>query len=294
MAAAAVRLREVLPRDGFQDLPRFVPTATKVRIIEALHRAGLRWIEATSMVHPKWVPQFEDAEAVIARIRHLAGLRLAVFVPNRRGLDRARAAGVDEVSLAVASTDTLARSNFNASRDEVVAEVRRVAEAAMSDGLEVSVTIGGAFGCPFEGPVPEALVRSLVAAFAADGVPTLLLADTTGMGGPEVAGRLVAAVAAAHPGVALGCHFHGGAGALPCVQAALEAGARLFDTSLSGYGGCPFVPDAPGNVPTEAVVALFAARGVALPLDAEAIRLCAASVHALLEEETTHDVAGTV
>ncbi|MDQ1503865.1 MAG: hydroxymethylglutaryl-CoA lyase [Actinomycetota bacterium] len=276
-----LRRREVLPRDGFQDLDFFLPTETKVEIITALWSAGLRWIEVTSMVHPKWVPQFTDAEEVLARARQIEGLQTAVFVPNRRGLDRALAVGVDEVSLAVAGTDKLSEANFGMDRAVATAEVVRTAAAARQAGADVSVTIGGAFGCPYEGDVAPARVAEMARALAGEGIPTILLADT--IGSATVAGveRLFATVASSCPGIALGAHYHGGAAAIDNVAAAVANGASILDSAIGGYGGCPFVPHAPGNVPTEAVAAW-------LGQGASALAECAVEVHRIIEEARAH------
>jgi hydroxymethylglutaryl-CoA lyase len=282
--ATAVRVRDVLPRDGFQDYGAHVPTATKLATIEALYGAGLRWIEVTSMVHPRWVPQFTDAEAVVAGATALDGLEVSVFVPNRRGLERALAAGAHEISLAVATTDALSRENFAMERDAALAEVLAVADAAHAAGVRVSVTIGGAFGCPFAGPVSPETVVALAEPLAASPAASLFVADTIGAALPGQVGTLVERVRGALSDVPLGLHLHGGAAAVALLLEGVAAGATLVDTSSTGLGGCPFVPDAPGNVDTAASVAALHAAGVSTGLDLARLRAAATQITHLLED----------
>ncbi|HEY4097158.1 MAG TPA: hydroxymethylglutaryl-CoA lyase [Baekduia sp.] len=289
MSGTAVAIREVLPRDGFQDLDVRLPTDVKVAVIEALWGAGLRWIEITSMVHPKWVPQFADAEEVLAAVRELDGLTSSVFVPNRRGLDRALGAEATEVSLVVASTDALSRENFAMERDAALAEIVAVSEDAAAAGARVSVTIGGAFGCPFEGAVADETVRALVAAVAAAPVDSILLADTIGVARADDVARLVGAVADLVGDRPLGVHLHGGAGAVAGVLAGVGAGATLVDVSTTGLGGCPFVPNAPGNVSTEQTVAALHGAGIPTGVSEPALAAAATEIRRLLDEVTDHD-----
>ncbi|HZQ26228.1 MAG TPA: hypothetical protein VFA94_00895 [Acidimicrobiales bacterium] len=283
-----VRVREVLPRDGFQDLDFFLPTDAKVAIISALWSAGLRWVEVTSMVHPKWVPQFTDADEVLARVRALAlhDLVAAAFVPNRRGLDRALAVGVDEVSFAVASTDKLSEANFRMDRAAATEELLQAAALAREAGADVSVTIGGAFGCPYEGDVPVARVADIARELAAEGIETVLLADTIGNATVPAVERIFGLVKQACPDVELGAHFHGGEAALACVAAAVDQGATVLDAALGGFGGCPFVPAAPGNVPTEAVVGWLGEDRAA------AVAACGLEVSAMIAKERVGAQAG--
>jgi hydroxymethylglutaryl-CoA lyase len=282
-AAPAIEIREVLPRDGFQDLDRHLPAATKIAVIGRLHAAGLRWIEVTSMVSPKWVAQFADAEEVLGAARALDGLKASVFVANRRGLERALAVGADEISLALAATDTLSRENFNMGREEALAELGAVAAAARAAGAEVSLTIGGALGCPYEGTVAPADVAALAARAVELDPATLFVADTIGVGTPAAVGAVVRAVREAAPGPRLGVHLHGGDASTAGVLAAIEAGASVVDSALAGFGGCPFVPEAPGNVSTEAVASALDAAGLAHAEDTAALLAAAAEVRAMID-----------
>lgn len=293
MTSREIRIREVLPRDGFQDFGAHIPAQTKIAIIEALWGNGLRWIEVSSMVHPRWVPQFADAEEVLAAIADLDGLLSSVFVPNLRGLRRAFDSAADEVSLAVASTDSLCKKNFAMTRDRMFDEIVAMANQAVAAGTKVSVTIGGAFGCPFEGAVAGEVVVDLAEALCALPIDNLFVADTIGVATADDVGRLVKElVARLGQGVPLGVHLHGGAGAVDGVMAGVEAGACLVDTALTGLGGCPFVPSAPGNVSTELTVAALETGGFTVPVSSAALSDAAQRVTRLLEA-TEREHAGT-
>ena len=254
-------LREVLPRDGFQDVESFIGTDAKIAIIEALHDAGCRWIEVTSFVHPHQLPQFVDAEEVAAAARALPRLTMSAFVPNAQGLQRALASRVDEASIAISSTDALSLANFHRDRTTMQEELATVAHDAADGGSEVSLTIGGAFGCPFEGLVSSAVVLDLVRWALDLGVASVVLADTIGAGTPDEVASLVEAASSVTGEVPLGVHIHGVHGA-QSVARAFDVGASFADGALGGLGGCPFVPDAPGNVDTRKIRTLLADRGV--------------------------------
>jgi hydroxymethylglutaryl-CoA lyase len=283
----SVTIREVLPRDGFQDLPFHLPAVVKTEVIRRLWEAGLRWIEVSSLVSPRAVPQFSDAEKVIGAARRLADLKLSVFVPNRRGLARAIGAGADEVSLAVAATDSLSQSNFSMNRADALTEIAAVTGEALAQGLEVSITIGGALGCPFEGPVPVATVVSLAEQALEAGAGSIFVADTIGAGTPDRVGVVVAAVHAALGDAPLGIHLHGGEAATAGVLSAVAAGAEMVDASLTGLGGCPFVPNAPGNVSTEAVARCLDAEGISHPLDLGRLQTASADITRMIEQART-------
>lgn len=284
MSGTPIALREVLPRDGFQDFERQIPFEVKVAIIELLWGAGLRWVEVSSMVHPRWVPQFSDAEQVMAALSERDDLRKAVFVPNLRGLQRALDAGADEVSLAIASTDSLSLENFAMSRERALVEIRAMATIAHQAGRDVTVTIGGAFGCPFEGAVASDKVMALLTKILTLPLQSVFLADTIGVAGPDDVRRLVTTTCDEAGDLPVGIHLHGGAGAVDGVLAAVGAGATIVDSALTGLGGCPFVPDAPGNVSTELTVAALAEAGYALAVNADTLGQAARQVTELLEE----------
>ncbi|CNE94971.1 isopropylmalate/homocitrate/citramalate synthase [Mycobacterium tuberculosis] len=249
---ADVELIEAGPRDGLQNEAAILPTADKVRLIERSVAAGLRRIEAVSFVNPKRVPQMADAEAVMERVPRPDGVRYAGLVLNPRGLDRALAAGVDEVNVVVVSTDEFSRRNQGCSVDEGVANWARIAAAARAAGLFRTVTIAASFGCPFEGEVPAERVLDLVRRVAESEPDEIALADTIGVGVPAQVRTLLRGAAEIAPDVPLRCHFHntrntGYANALT----ALDHGVSALDASTGGFGGCPFAPAATGNIATE-------------------------------------------
>lgn len=263
---------EVGPRDGLQNEAVLVSTEDKIELIERSIAAGVRRIEATSFVHPKRVPQMADAEAVMAGVPRREDVSYIGLVLNRRGFDRAVAAGVDEVNCVVVSTETFSQRNQQMSVEDSLLGVGELAVEARAAGVGLSVTIATAFGCPFEGDVPEAKVIDLARRVHDLGVDEIALADTIGVGVPAQVTRLVAGVTAVAPGTRLRCHFHntrntGYANAV----AALDAGVTVLDASTGGIGGCPFAPDATGNIATEDLVYLLDRSGVKSGVDLRAL-----------------------
>lgn len=263
-----VDIVEVAPRDGLQNEPTRLPTAVKVELVRRSVAAGAGRIEAVSFVHPARVPQMADAEAVMAAVPRAAGVSYIGLVLNRRGLDRALAAGVDEVNCVVITTDTFSRRNQGVSVEQALATWAEVAREAHAAGIRASVTISAAFGCPFEGEVPPEVVDGLVRQVAEAEPDEIALADTIGVGVPAQVRRLVGAASQAAPDVPLRAHFHntrntGYANAL----AAVEAGVRVLDASTGGIGGCPFAPAATGNIATEDLLYALHRSGYSTGLD---------------------------
>lgn len=272
---ARVQIREMAPRDGLQIEKRFVPTDDKVALIDRLSESGVYGIQYTSFVPPSWVPQFKDADIVAARIRRLPGVKYIALIPNVRGLDRAVEAGVDEITLPSAATETFARKNLNRSIDDCVAMVRDVAKAAPK-GLIVSASISMVFGCPYEGLVPIDRVVALCGRLAGVGAHVITLGDTTGMGNPRLVREIFAAVKRQCPGMPLAAHFHNTRGAgLANAVAALEEGVTIFDGSVGGLGGCPYAPRATGNIATEDLVNMLHGMGVETGVNIDTLIDCA-------------------
>jgi hydroxymethylglutaryl-CoA lyase len=247
---AQVSIVEVAPRDGLQNEDKSLGVDEKIHLIERSVAAGLRRIEAVSFVNPKRVPQMAGAEEVMAGVPRVDGVSYAGLVLNERGLDRALAAGVDEINVVVVATDEFSRRNQGCTVDEGVATWERIAAEAV--GIKRSVTIGASFGCPFEGEVPTEKVLELVRRVAAAGPDEIVLADTIGVGVPTQVRALLSGAAAIAPGIPLRCHFHntrntGYANALT----AFDNGVTALDASIGGFGGCPFAPAATGNIATE-------------------------------------------
>ena len=252
---AQIEILEVGPRDGLQNEPGVVPTATKIELIERMIAAGLRRIEVASFVNPARVPQMADAEEILRTLPRRVGVSYVGLVLNRRGFDRAVAAGCDEIGMAVVASDTFNRRNQGASTAESIAAWHDIAAAARAAGIRAQVTISAVCGCPFEGEVPSARVVDIARQVAESAPCEIALADTIGVGVPAQVTDLVHQVRAAVPSIPLRGHFHNTRNTgLANAYAAVEAGIRVLDASLGGIGGCPFAPAATGNIPTEDLV----------------------------------------
>jgi hydroxymethylglutaryl-CoA lyase len=266
---ASVEILEVAPRDGLQNEATILSTEDKVELVQRAVRAGARRIEVTSFVNPARVPQMADADEVMAALPRPDGVSYAGLVMNDRGLDRALAAGVDEVDVVVVATDTFCLRNQGVPTAEACVRAAALVARAREAGVVTTVTIGAAFGCPFEGEVPEDRLREVLQRVVDAGPDELALADTIGVAVPsEVTARLALAAGAAGPDVPLRLHLHdtrhtGVANAV----AAHAAGVRTLDASIGGTGGCPFAPNATGNVATEDLVYLFDRMGISTGVD---------------------------
>jgi isopropylmalate/homocitrate/citramalate synthase len=269
-----VTLCEVGPRDGLQNEAQSVPAADKLRYIELLAGAGFPELEVTSFVSPKAVPQLADADAVFPAIAQRPGVRYIALVPNERGLDRAIAAGVRDIAVFTAASETFAQRNIHMSIDASLATFTRMIARAREHGMRVRASVSTAFGCPFEGAVaPKSVVRVARALLVA-GADTLSIADTIGVATPRDVVAVVNALLAAgiRPEV-FGLHFHDTRGtALANVMAGLQLGATEYDASAGGLGGCPFAPGATGNVATEDVLYLLDGMGIETGVDIERVR----------------------
>jgi len=289
VVAHDIEILEVGPRDGLQNEPGAVATAIKVAFVERLIAAGVRRIEVASFVNPKRVPQMSDAEAVLARLPRRDDVRYVGLVLNRRGFERARDAGCDEIGMAVVASNTFSRRNQGTSTEESIDDWLEIAAEARAAGMCAQVTISAAFGCPFEGEVPVERVVSIARRLVQAAPFELALADTIGVGAPARVAELVAAVREGVPGIRLRCHFHNTRNTgLANAWAAVVAGVRVLDASAGGIGGCPFAPAATGNVATEDLVYLLHRSGLDTGLDLE--RLIDTS--RWIQEELGHPVPG--
>jgi hydroxymethylglutaryl-CoA lyase len=261
---AAVRIVEVGARDGLQNEKTIVPAATKIELIDRLSATGLRTIEATSFVSPKWVPQLADAAEVFAAIKKKPGVAYPVLVPNLQGYERAREAGASEVAIFTAASEAFNRANINASIDESIDRFLPVLERARADGVKVRGYVSTVLGCPYQGEVPVADVVRVARRLHQLGCYEISLGDTIGIGTPGKARAMLHAVAGEVPMSALAVHFHDTRGqALANILACLEEGAAVVDSSVSGTGGCPYAKGATGNVATEDVVYMLEGMGIA-------------------------------
>ena len=279
----AVTLCEVGPRDGFQFEDTPIPTDLKLEIINALAEAGLPRIQVTSFVHPKWVPQMADAEEVVARLPDREGVIYTGLALNMKGLERAHAAGLTYVDLSIATNDRHSHDNANMTVDEAVEQAEAMVEHAHDHGLQAQMGFQTVFGYAAPGDTPLDTVCALAERFAAMGVESISLADTTGMANPAMIKQRVRAVQDVISNVPLVLHLHDTRGlGLANVVAALECGVTRFDTSLAGMGGCPFVPGAAGNIATEDTAYLLRELGIETGVDIHAVAEAARRIEAFL------------
>lgn len=286
-----VYVQEVALRDGFQIEPDFVPTEQKIELVNALSETGLAKIEVTSFVSPKAVPNLRDAEEVMRGIRRRPGVIYSALVPNARGAERAVACAVNEINLVMSASETHNRANLNRSTAESLAGFKDVMQVVAGTQVGVNGSISTAFGCPFEGAVPEKRVLDFAEAYLKLGVRGVTLADTTGMAHPKQVQKLTTAMRDRFPGAELTLHFHNTRGmGLANVLTGLEAGADRFDASLGGLGGCPFAPGATGNICTEDLAHMLAAMGYDTGINLDKLLACARRLPAIVG----HDVPGQV
>ncbi|MFH8340408.1 hydroxymethylglutaryl-CoA lyase [Streptomyces sp. AM6-12] len=275
---ARVRIYEVGARDGLQNEKGAVPTEVKADFIRRLAEAGLTTIEATSFVHPKWVPQLADAEELFPRVRDLPGVELPVLVPNQRGLDRALALGADRIAVFASATESFAKANLNRTVDESLALFEPVVRGAKDAGARVRGYVSMCFGDPWEGAVPLHQVARVCTALRNMGCDELSLGDTIGVATPGHVQELLNLLnEEGVPTDEIGVHFHDTYGqALANTYAALEHGVTTVDASAGGLGGCPYAKSATGNLATEDLVWMLHGLGIETGVDLD--RLTATSV----------------
>ena len=267
---ASVRIREVGPRDGFQNEPETIATADKVRLIDLLSASGLRRIEVTAFVRPDVIPQLSDAAEVLAAVQRREGVAFSVLIPNERGLERALEMRdrFDEISVFLSASETHNRENVNRSVEESMSGLERTLATAGEAGLRRVGVIATSFGCPYEGEVPPERVLEIAARLAAAGCEEVGFGDTTGMANPRQVRAFFALARERLAGPELTAHFHNTRGqGLANVLAALEEGVDSFESSFGELGGCPVPPGSTGNVSTEDVVSMLEEMGVATGVD---------------------------
>jgi hydroxymethylglutaryl-CoA lyase len=289
----AVRVREVGPRDGFQNEPEVIPTDQKVELIDQLSRTGCRRLEVTSFVRAEVIPQLADAAEVVERIEVPTEVAVSVLVPNERGLDAAleQRAKIDEVNVFLSASETHNRRNVNRSVAESLAGLERVLARAREAGLRREAVISTSFGCPYEGPVPVERVLELAARLRDAGAQEIAFGDTTGMANPLQVRRFFAAarerlVSGSGSGPAdleLTAHFHNTRGqGLANVFAALQAGVASFESSFGELGGCPVPPGATGNIATEDLVSMLREMEISTGIDLDRLLACSRRVQEIL------------
>jgi len=266
----SVRLIEVGPRDGLQNEATAVPTAAKIAFVDALAAAGHSTIEVSAFVSPRWVPQMADAAEVFAGIHRREGVRYTALVPNLAGLERAQQAGVDEIAIFAAASETFSQRNINQSISASLQTYAAVCRQAGAAGLRVRAYLSTVFGCPFEGDVPVATVATIAARLIEMGAYEVALSDTIGIAHPGQVAPVIDAVAKQVPRPQIALHFHDTRGmALANVAMGLDAGITTFDSSAGGLGGCPYAPGATGNLATEDLVYMLNGLGIQTGVDLE-------------------------
>lgn len=266
--AERVRLVEVGPRDGLQNEKQVIPSANKIRLVDALSECGFDTIEATSFVSPRWVPQLADAAEVMAGITRKPGVRYAVLTPNLKGYERARKSRADEVAVFASASESFSRKNINCSIDESIHRFSAIFERAREDEMPVRGYVSCVVECPYEGVVDPQAVARVAARLIEMGCYEVSLGDTVGKGTPETVSAMLDVVLESIQANRLAGHFHDtNHRALDNVEASLDKGLRRFDSAIGGLGGCPYAPGAKGNVATEAVVALLHGKGYETGID---------------------------
>ncbi len=282
---SSVRVREVGPRDGFQNEPEVIPTAEKIRLIEMLGATGLRRIEVTSFVRPDVIPQLADAEQVLDGVGLPSEVSVSVLIPNERGLERALGyrGRFQEINGFLSASETHNRKNVGRPIEESLGGLERTFSSARSEGLRCEGVISVSFGCPYEGHVPVERVLAIARRLADAGAEEIGFGDTTGMANPVQVREFFAAAFQALPGVELTAHFHNTRGqGLANVLAALEAGVASFESSFGELGGCPVPPGATGNIATEDLVSMLHEMGIETGIDLAALVEASRTAQAVL------------
>ncbi len=283
MNGEAIRINEVGLRDGLQSQPEHLTLDERETMARALLATGIRHFEIGSFVSPKAVPQMAGTGDLVARLGVPPGVSFSALVPNMKGYELARAAGISTVAVVVSATETMNRKNINMGLEETLAVAEAVIRRGRDEGARVQAYLAVAWECPFEGPTPPAVVRDQAQQLAAFGADEIVIADTIGAANPAAVRSLMDDLVADHGAARLACHFHDTrAMGLANVYAAIESGVRSFDSSVGGLGGCPFAPGAKGNVATEDVVMLCESMGFATGVDMTALLAAVATVSDLI------------
>lgn len=285
-------VQEVAPRDGLQIEPKWVETADKIALINDLSLAGFSRIEAGSFVSPKAIPALRDGEEVFLGIQRQPGVTYVALVPNLKGAERALSAHADELNMVMSASQTHNLANMRMRCEQSLVAFADIVSMARGTSLSLNATVATTFGCPFEGVISEDRVMQIVDAYLELGVQGISLADTTGMANPRQVHRLVQRVLTRMPASKLTLHFHNTRGlGLSNVLAAYEAGARRFDASLGGLGGCPFAPGASGNICTEDLVNMCDEMGIHTGINLAHLLEMSCRLPALLGHEMPGQVA---
>ncbi len=269
----AVRIVEVGPRDGLQNESKIIPTEKKAEFISLLALSGLKDIEIASFVHPKWVPQLADADALISHLRPYPDVRYSALVPNMKGLDRAIASGLKRIAVFTAASETFNRKNINMGVAESIAVFKPVVERAAKENISVRGYVSTCFVCPYEGPIAKERVADVTKALFDMGVDEVSIGDTIGAATPKDVESTGGHLISQNPIDKLAMHFHDTYGmAVANVYQSLQMGFTIFDSSAGGLGGCPYAPGASGNIATEDLLYLLDRLGIQTGVSLAAVR----------------------
>ncbi|MCL6561758.1 MAG: hydroxymethylglutaryl-CoA lyase [Firmicutes bacterium] len=280
-----ITLIDVTARDGLQDAEGFVPLDAKLALLRGVAEAGFKMVEATSFVHPRWVPKLADADEVYDGVRDIPGVEWIALVPNRRGFERALAHRVQSITVVCSASDAHNRANLNRSREETLHELGELVVEAHRHQVRVRGAISTAFDCPFSGPVALGEVMAVAEAYLEMGVDEMSLADTLGTANPKSVGQRVRALNQIRGRTPLSLHLHDRFGwALANVAMALEAGVEHLECALGGLGGCPFAPGAAANLDAERLIPFLEAMGIRTGIDLEKVREVREALWVVLEQ----------
>lgn len=292
---STIHIVEVGPRDGLQNEKAVIPSEIKLELIEKLIQAGLKTIEATSIVSPKWVPQMADHENIISNLPHTADVRFPVLVPNQKGLDKALALGVKAIAVFASASETFSQKNINRSIEDSLKEYNTVIKTALENGLHVRGYVSCVLGCPYEGEIDPKNVLTVAQALYQAGCYEISLGDTIGVGTPSKARHLVKFIANEIPVEKLALHFHDTYGqALSNIYACLDLGIQTVDSAVAGLGGCPYAKGATGNVATEEVVYMLAGMGIHTGIDLDLLIQAGEFICRYLKQPNHSKVAAAV
>ncbi|WP_209300611.1 hydroxymethylglutaryl-CoA lyase [Lentibacillus salicampi] len=272
MSTETVTITEVCPRDGFQNLPRVLDTDVKVRVINELIDCGFNQIEVSSFVHPKAIPQLQDAEEVFEKINRNENVTFRALVPNLKGLERAITSKVEKIKLMLSASDSHSLSNANCLTAEALEGFKPLVEKCSENRVTLTGSISVAFGCPYEGKVPLKRLIDICKKYGELGIKEISLADTAGMANPVLTRKVVKELYKQFPDFKFSLHMHNTRGmAFANIVAAYEEGIRDFDSSVAGFGGCPYSPNASGNISTEDLVHGFEEMGISTGIDLDKV-----------------------
>ncbi|MGG3467909.1 hydroxymethylglutaryl-CoA lyase [Neobacillus pocheonensis] len=284
-----VEIIEVGPRDGIQNESNFIPTKNKIQLINALNKTGIKRMEATSFVHPKYVPQMKDAKEVLDGIERKPSIQYMALIPNEKGYERAVESGINALSLVVGASDSFNLKNVKMTREQSMESFTTVIEKARANDIFIRYNIATSFWCPFDGEVDSKLVLEMVERIDLLGVDEIVLCDTIGRANPKQVFQLFEEANSLNTKAMITAHFHDTYGmAMSNVMAALQAGVCRFDASIGGLGGCPFAPGAAGNAATEDIVFMMHEMGIETGIDLQQLLACVE----LVKPFTNRDLTG--